>query len=161
MWTSLTEFRRRWVYLNKKINNFTWITFHLANKWSNALFHDIMISFCISHICANKIQLGKWKWFATSSSFIPCIRIWTKRDVNVRIYSGTGDKWCNITIISSIKYITSPGLFYNPDSTTEAGLKYPHTRLAQSVHKLDCSIVPNCASLDLFCDSKAAFLWSH
>ena len=54
----------------------------------------------------------------------------TKRDINIRIYYGTGDKWHSIAIISLIGHMTSLGLYDSPDSVMEAAQNYLQSRLA-------------------------------
>ena len=46
------------------------------------------------------------------------------------MYSGIGNKWHDIAVISLIWHMTIFGLYDGPDSVMEAVQKYPHSRLA-------------------------------
>ena len=89
---------------------------------------------------------------AKISTFMTYLRIWPYRDVNIRIYFGTVDKWPNIVVTSLIWNMTSLGLYYSPESTMQAVQKSPNARFADClpVRPLHSS---NLCCLDLCCDS--------
>ena len=78
--------------------------------------------------------------------------IWPYRNINIRIYSGTVDKWHNIVVTSLLWHMTSLGLYFGPDSTMQAVQKSTNARFADylPVRPLHSS---NLCCLDLCCDS--------
>ena len=85
-------------------------------------------------------------------TFITSLRIWQNRDINLRIYSGTIDKWHNTVVTSLIWHMTSRGLYCSPDSTMLAVQKSPNTHFADCppVRPLHSS---NLCCLDICCSS--------
>ena len=109
------------------------------------LFHDFLISFCTSDIFVNHVRSNKSKWLAKISTFITSLRIWQHRDINLRIYSGTIDKWHKRVITSLIWHMTSLGLYYSPDSMIQAVPKSPNAPFG------DCPPVRPLHSSNLCC----------
>ena len=60
------------------------------------------------------------------SIFITSLRIWLNKDIDIRIYSGTVDKWHNIVVTSLMWHMTCLGLYHSPDSTIQAVQKSPN-----------------------------------
>ena len=131
--------------------NFTRIAFHWTKKWSKSVVSWFSYTIGISDVFANCIYLDKCKWLAKLCIFIICFGIWPNKDIDKRIYSGTGDKWHNIAVISLMSVIghrTSLWLYDSLDSVMEAVTKSPYSRLvAYSLDRLSHS--PNLDRLHL------------
>ena len=82
--------------------------------------------------------------------FVIKIRIWPIRSINIRIYSGTVDKWLNIGVLSLLWHMTSFGLYYRPDCTMWAVQKSTNACFADG-HPARPLHSSNLRCLDLCC----------
>ena len=98
MSSSVSELWRWCGYLSIKCTILPKSPLILQTPVARILFHSFLISFCISEVFVNHTQLNKWKWCAKIIIFTISIRLWSKRDINIRICSGTVDKWHNTVV---------------------------------------------------------------
>ena len=128
----VTKLRKRWVYLTKNVQFYpNYLSFN-KKKWSKSVVSWFSYTIGISDVFANCIYLDKCKWLAKLCIFIICFGIWPNKDIDKRIYSGTGDKWHHIAVISLMSVIghrTSLWLYDSLDSVMEAVTKSPYSRL--------------------------------
>ena len=148
--SSVTELFRRCFYLIKNCIIIPRLPLIAQNSEVWMLFHRFYILCCISDIFIISYTSALVKMiYKRVSFFITSIRIWPNRDINIRTYSGTDDKWRNIVVMSSIWHKISFELYYSPDSTMKAVQKSPNARFADcppTVRQLDPSIVPTCTA---------------
>ena len=112
---------------------------------ARVLFRDFLISFCTSNIFVNYILSNKWKWKAKICTFITTVRIWPNRDINIRICSGTVDKWHSIVVTSLIWNMTSLGRGIGLILRCRL-YKSLRTRALPTARQLDLYTVPTCAA---------------
>ena len=70
----------------------------------------------------------------------------TKRSINIRIYSGTVDKWFSMGVLSLVWHMTSFGLYYRTDCTMCVLSKSLQTRALPTNIQPDPYTVPACAA---------------
>ena len=110
---------------------FSLIALHFTNRWSKGVVSwssDVFLhksyfrqSYTIKISENNRQKLAL---------FVTNIRIWPNMSINMRIYSGTVDKWFGVGVLSLIWHMTSFGLYYRPDCTMWAVQKSTNARFA-------------------------------
>ena len=97
---------------------FTLISLNFVNRWNKGIVSwssDVILHKAyFRKVFTIKIKENNRQKL---SLFVTNIRIWPNRSINIRIYSGTVDKWLNIGVWSLLWYMTSPRLYYRPDCT--------------------------------------------
>ena len=110
---------------------FTLISLNFTNRWSKGVVSwssGVILHKSYFHkLYTIKISKNNRQKFTL---FVTNIRIWQNRSINIRIYSGTVDKWLNIGVLSLIWHMTSFGLYYRPDCTMWAVQKSANARFA-------------------------------
>ena len=125
---------------------FTLIALNFKNRWSKGV-----VSWS-SDVILHKSYFRKLHTIEISENnrqksalFVTNIRIWPNRRINIRIYSGTVEKWFSIGVLSLIWHMTSFGLYYRPDCTMWAVQKSTNARLPTDMQP-DPYTVPTCAA---------------
>ena len=152
MTSSVTELWRRWVSLTIKCAISPKLLLISKTGEARVLFHDFLLLFCISDIFVKLYTIKKLKMMGRNYHFITSLRIWPYRDINIRIYSGTVDKWHNIIVTSLIWHMTPSPCTIALILRCGLSKKSPNARFADCppIRPLHSS---NFCCLDLCCDN--------
>ena len=106
------------LFYYKRNVQFTLIPLNFRNRWSKGVVSwssDVILHisyfrelFTIKISENDRQKLGL---------LVTNIMIWPNRSINIRIYSGTVDKWFSMGVLSLVWHMTSFGLYYRPDCT--------------------------------------------